>query len=125
SKGCPLDGKECPYFEQHKKDSKLADFVVSPGDECPLAKKCSFYKEVKEGHAPTEWKTSKCPLGDKCPYYGEIKSKGAAATAHDCPVLHNCPHFSKEAPGTPHPHPHSHKGEAAKCPHLKKETEEK
>ncbi|KAJ3152407.1 hypothetical protein HDU86_005585 [Geranomyces michiganensis] len=120
-KGCPLKTGGCPYYDAHKADHTVEDVVVAESGECPLAKKCKWYQDVKDGKTKdVDFEKTDCPLAGKCPYYEEIKKNGSAG-ASDCPVLHACPHFSRKdietAPhvkGQPHGHPHDH----AKCPHL-------
>ncbi|KAI8826696.1 uncharacterized protein EV422DRAFT_7012 [Fimicolochytrium jonesii] len=130
--GCPLKSGGCPYYEQHKNDHNAEDALVEPGDACPLASKCKWYQDIKDGKANSvDFNKSDCPLKDKCPYYAEIKQArpntdrvdAAGKKASDCPVLHACPHFSKEdIKSQPHPHGHAHEHghQAAKCPHLQK-----
>ncbi|KNC96472.1 uncharacterized protein SPPG_08063 [Spizellomyces punctatus DAOM BR117] len=128
TKGCPLKEKGCPYYEKHKGDHNLVDALVTENDDCPLASKCKFYQDVKDGTASAvNFNKSDCPLAHKCPYYDELKKNGST-TATDCPVLHACPHFSKKDLETQphvggHPHGHAHKGH--ECPFIaKKKAEE-
>ncbi|KAI9098691.1 hypothetical protein DFS34DRAFT_85744 [Phlyctochytrium arcticum] len=122
-KGCPLKDKGCPYYSQHKGDSSVVDALVTENDDCPLAKKCKFYEDIKAGKAvKADFSKSACPLADKCPYYEELKKNGT--NINDCPVLHACPHFSKkDLESQPHPeghaHGHAHKGQ--ECPFIAKQ----
>ncbi|KAJ3146537.1 hypothetical protein HDU89_006222 [Geranomyces variabilis] len=121
-KGCPLKSGGCPYYDQHKHDHNVEDVVVAESGECPLAHKCKWYQDVKDGKAKdVDFDKTDCPLAGKCPYYEEMKKNGSAGAA-DCPVLHACPHFSrKDIETAPHPHgyPHGHAHDHNKCPHLK------
>ncbi|KAJ3011124.1 hypothetical protein HKX48_007006 [Thoreauomyces humboldtii] len=120
--GCPLKDGKCPYFDQHKKDHTVEESLVSADHKCPLAEKCKWYKDIKDGNASdVDFSQTNCPLAGKCPYYTDVKEKGEKG-ASDCPVLHACPHFTKKDLDTqPHPHgnAHGHGHDAAKCPHMR------
>ncbi|TPX60836.1 hypothetical protein PhCBS80983_g01536 [Powellomyces hirtus] len=119
--GCPLKDGGCPYYSQHKKDHTVEETLVTESGDCPLAKKCKWYQDIKDGKAnEVDFSKTDCPLAGKCPYYDELKKNGTAG-ASDCPVLHACPHFTKKDLETqPHPHgqAHGHGHDAKKCPHL-------
>ncbi|KAI9015174.1 hypothetical protein BC832DRAFT_528119, partial [Gaertneriomyces semiglobifer] len=124
SEGCPLRKGGCPYYDQHKQDKGIVGALTTENDDCPLAHKCKFYQDVKEGKVDqVDFSKSNCPLAEKCPYYEEIKKSGAKGAA-DCPVIHACPHFSKKDIETqPHKggHAHGHSHEGKKCPYLAKQ----
>ncbi|KAJ3059126.1 hypothetical protein HDU98_004883 [Podochytrium sp. JEL0797] len=61
---CPLKTGGCPYYDHHKSDKTLADFVTEDANECPLKGKCPFYKDIKDGKK-VDLSGSKCPLKDK------------------------------------------------------------
>ncbi|KAK5669431.1 hypothetical protein QVD99_003826 [Batrachochytrium dendrobatidis] len=127
SHGCPLKGKNCPYFDQHSKEHSLLDIVQTEDHKCPLSStKCPFYHNIKSDNVVPSmynWEASKCPLAAKCPYYDDIKKNNGKAL--DCPVLHGCPHFKKKDSTHQVHHDHNAAEAAHECPYLKKEKEKK
>ena len=144
---CPLKTANCPYYSQHKSDSKETEFLTTKDHKCPLSKAgCSFYNDFKDGSAESktyDWDTTACPLaGGKCSFFNEIKNDEEHDKLKHCPLLKNCPHYSKPGAHTydssklkdcPHfkanAHPHKyhayHKGDTKSCPHMAGKNVEK
>ncbi|KAI8847346.1 hypothetical protein BC829DRAFT_396700 [Chytridium lagenaria] len=122
--GCPLSSGKCPYYTA-KKDGKLPGLLTEPDSKCPLAGKCSFYKDIKAGKE-VDLSGSACPLKGKCPYYADLKNNKTKADS--CPLEHACPHFKKdfEKGGKK-----AHRGDvkdahdSKRCPYLHKEGTKK
>ncbi|KAJ3227007.1 hypothetical protein HK099_003630 [Clydaea vesicula] len=95
--GCLLSDK-CPYYKKHKEDATVEDLMTEKQHECPLHNKCPLYKAHKEGNeSEIDWNGTNCPLNEKWfvnPYYKKVKK----TDKHDhCPLLQNCPHYSKSS----------------------------
>eukprot|EP00842_Homolaphlyctis_polyrhiza_P005646 jgi/Hompol1/6082/HPOL_000613-RA len=121
--GCPLAGKKCPYFEQHKQDASMMDVLLSDSHECPLANTAMKSDKAPSSLAGINWDNAKCPLAGKCPYYESLKTD--PSKAYNCPVLKGCPHFQHKDGNHQVHHDHNASKASSECPYLNMERAKK